>query len=97
MANSVNINIRVDSELKRKAEAVYAELGMNLSTALNVFLRSSVRYGGIPFDLKLDALNLETLAAMDDVVNQKNLSETFDSVDALMEDLDAETALHDAV
>lgn len=89
MANSVNINIRVDSELKRKAEAVYAELGMNLSTAMNVFLRSSVRYGGIPFDLKLDAMNLETLAAMDDVVHQKNLSKTFDSVDALMEDLSA--------
>ena len=89
MANSVNINIRVDSELKRKAEAVYAELGMNLSTAMNVFLRSSVRYGGIPFELKLDALNMETLVAMDDAVNGKNLSKTFDSVDALMEDLNA--------
>ena len=40
MSKSVNINIRVDSELKRKAEEVYAELGMNLSTALNVFLRA---------------------------------------------------------
>lgn len=89
MANSVNINIRVDSELKRKAEAVYAELGMNLSTALNVFLRSSVRYGGIPFDLRLDAYNCETLAAMDDAANRKNLSKTFESVDALMEDLHA--------
>ena len=89
MANSVNINIRVDPELKRKAEAVYAELGMNLSTALNVFLRSSVRYGGLPFDLRLDAFNAETLAAMDDAANCKGLSKTFDSVDALMEDLNA--------
>lgn len=89
MANSVNINIRVDSELKRKAEAVYAELGMNLSTALNVFLRSSVRYGGIPFDLKLEAYNAETLAAIDDATNERNLSKTFDSVDALLEDLSA--------
>ena len=89
MANSVNVNIRVDPELKRKAEAVYAELGMNLSTALNVFLRSSVRYGGLPFDLRLDAFNVETLNAMDDVANKKGLSKTFESVDALMEDLDA--------
>ncbi len=97
MANSVNINIRVDSELKRKAEAVYAELGMNLSTALNVFLRSSVRYGGIPFDLRVGAYNTETRAAIEDAVNEKNLSNTFDSVDSLMEELNAETALHNAV
>ena len=89
MANSVNVNIRVDPELKRKAEAVYAELGMNLSTALNVFLRSSVRYGGLPFDLRLDAFNAETLNAMDDVANNRGLSKTFESVDALMEDLNA--------
>ena len=89
MANSVNVNIRVDPELKRKAEAVYAELGMNLSTALNVFLRSSVRYGGLPFDLRLDAFNVETLNAMDDVANNRGLSKTFESVDALMEDLNA--------
>ena len=89
MANSVNVNIRVDPELNRKAEAVYAELGMNLSTALNVFLRSSVRYGGLPFDLRLDAFNSETLNAMDDVTNKKGLSKTFESVDALMEDLNA--------
>ena len=89
MASTVNVNFRVDSDLKKKAEAVYSELGMNLSTALNVFLRSSIRYGGIPFDLRLDAFNTETLAAMDDVANNKGLSKTFDSVSALMEDLDA--------
>lgn len=50
---STNLNIRVDSELKSQAEALYAELGMNLSTALNLFMRSSVRYGGIPFELRI--------------------------------------------
>lgn len=89
MANTVNLNIRVDSDLKKKAEAVYSELGMSLSTAMNVFLRSSVRYGGIPFDLRLDAFNAETLAAMDDVNSGRGLSKTFDSVDSLMEDLNA--------
>ena len=54
MANSVNLNVRVDANLKRNAEKIYNELGMNLTTALNLFLRSSVRYGGIPFDLRLD-------------------------------------------
>ena len=89
MANTVNINIRVDSDLKKKAEAIYSELGMNLSTAMNVFLRSSIRYGGIPFDLRLDAFNAATLAAMDDVNNGRGLSKPFESVTALMEDLNA--------
>jgi len=89
MANTVNINIRVDSDLKKKAEAIYSELGMNLSTAMNVFLRSSIRYGGIPFDLRLDAFNAETLAAVDDANSGRDLSKPFESVSALMEDLNA--------
>ena len=69
MADTTNINVRVDKELKRKAEAIFNELGLNMSTAMNMFLRYSVRYGGIPFDLRLDTPNEETRAAIDDVNN----------------------------
>lgn len=89
MANTTNLNIRVDEELKRKAEAIFAELGLNMSTAMNIFLRYSVRYGGIPFDLRIEKPNAETLAAIDDINNNRNMSKTFDSVSALMEDLNA--------
>lgn len=89
MANTTNLNIRVDEELKRKAEAIFAELGLNMSTAMNIFLRYSVRYGGIPFDLRIEKPNTESLAAIDDVNNNRNMSKTFDSVSALMEDLNA--------
>jgi DNA-damage-inducible protein J len=90
MAGTTNINVRVDKEIKRKAEAIFSELGLNMSTAMNMFLRYSVRYGGIPFDLRLDTPNEETRAAIDDVNNNRNMSKTFDSVEALMEDLNAE-------
>jgi DNA-damage-inducible protein J len=90
MAGTTNINVRVDKEIKRKAEAIFSELGLNMSTAMNMFLRYSVRYGGIPFDLRLDIPNEETRAAIDDVNNNRNISKTFDSVEALMEDLNAE-------
>ena len=90
MAGTTNINVRVDKEIKRKAEAIFSELGLNMSTAMNMFLRYSVRYGGIPFDLRLDIPNEETRAAIDDVNNNRNMSKTFDSVEALMEDLNAE-------
>ena len=53
MGNSTNLNIRVDEDLKRRAENIFNELGMNLSTAMNLFLRSAVRYGGIPFELRI--------------------------------------------
>ncbi len=89
MSNTTNINIRVDENLKHKAEAIFADLGINMSTAMNMFLRYSVRYGGIPFELRVDVPNAETLAAIDDVNNNRNLSKTFDSVSALMEDLNA--------
>lgn len=89
MGNTTNLNIRVDEELKRKAEAIFAELGLNVSTAINIFLRYSVRYGGIPFELRIEKPNAETLAAIDDVNNNRNMSKTFDSVSALMEDLNA--------
>ena len=50
---TTNINVRVDEDIKRQAESIFSELGMNLSTAMNLFLCSAVRYGGIPFDLKI--------------------------------------------
>lgn len=77
MADTTNINVRVDKELKRKAEAIFNELGFNMSTAVNMFLRHSIRYGGIPFDLRLDIPNEETFAAIDDVNNNRNMSKTF--------------------
>ena len=48
---TTNISIRMDSDLKAQAEALFAELGMNLSTAFNVFVRQSLRDGGIPLSL----------------------------------------------
>ena len=89
MANTTNLNIRVDKDLKREAEAIFSELGLNLSTATNIFLRYSVRYGGIPFGLRIEKPNAETRAAIDDVINNRNMSKTFDSVSELMEDLNA--------
>ena len=48
--NTTNISIRMDADLKAQADALFAELGMNLSTAFNIFVRQSLREGGIPFE-----------------------------------------------
>ena len=62
--NTTNISIRMDSELKAQADDLFAELGMNLSTAFNIFVRQSIREGRIPFDISLNQPNRETIAAM---------------------------------
>ena len=49
--NTTNISIRMDADLKAQADALFAELGMNLSTAFNIFVRQSLREGGIPFEV----------------------------------------------
>jgi DNA-damage-inducible protein J len=62
--SSTNISIRMDAELKAQADALFAELGMNISTAFNIFVRQSLREGRIPFDIALKQPNRETIEAM---------------------------------
>ena len=59
---STNLNIRMDKEIKDQAEEIFNELGLNMTTAINVFLRASIRVHGIPFDLKLDVPQETTTA-----------------------------------
>lgn len=64
MATTTNFSVRMDGDIKKQCEALYGELGINLTTAINVFLRQSLRVGGFPFDVRLDQPNKETIAAM---------------------------------
>ena len=61
---TTNVSIRMDTELKAQADELFAELGMNLSTAFNIFVRQSLREGGIPFEIRTDRPNKETIDAM---------------------------------
>lgn len=63
---STNLNIRTDKNIKEQAEAIFAELGFNMTTAINMFLRTAIRENGIPFDLKLEEPNSVTLAAIEE-------------------------------
>ncbi len=62
--NTTNISIRMDADLKAQADALFSELGMNITTAFNIFVRQSLREGKIPFDISLNQPNRETLAAL---------------------------------
>ena len=49
---TTNLNIRIDEDLKKNAERLFADLGLNMSSAITIFLKSSVDYNGIPFEIK---------------------------------------------
>ena len=49
---TTNLNIRIDEDLKKSAEQLFNDLGLNMSSAITVFLRSAVDYNGIPFEIK---------------------------------------------
>ncbi len=85
-----SLNLRVDAELKKQAEQIFSELGLPTSTAITIFLKSVVRYGGIPLDLRVSQVpNAETLKAMEEVEQGKNMVGPFHSVAELMEELNA--------
>ena len=62
--NTTNISIRMDADLKARADALFNELGMNLTTAFHIFVRQELREGGIPFAVRLEQPNKETVAAI---------------------------------
>ncbi len=86
---SVNVTFRVDESIKKQADDLFAELGMSLSTAFNIFLRQAVREQGLPFTVSRNVPNAATLAAMDAAERGEDMHGPFDSVDELMEALNA--------
>ena len=64
MANTTNFSVRMDSDIKKQCEAMYGELGINLTTAINVFLRQSLRVGGFPFDVRMEKPNLKRIISL---------------------------------
>ena len=89
---TVNMSIRLDTELKKQADAMLADMGLNMTTAMNMFLRQVVRQGKIPFEIATDIPNAETLAAMkevDDMINGKIPAKKYTSTDELFKNLES--------
>ena len=63
---TTNLNIRTDKEIKDQAKKIFNELGLNMTTAVNIFLRTVIREHGIPFKLKLEVPNNTTVSAIEE-------------------------------
>lgn len=85
-----NLTMRIDDELKKQAEELFNELGMNMTTAFTIFAKQAVREQRIPFNITMDIPNADTVRAIEEVRNGVNVSRVFSSVEELMEDLNAD-------
>ena len=86
---SENISIRMDADLKTQAEALFEELGMNMSIAINIFVRQALREGKIPFQISLNQPNKETIAAMLEAerIDKDPTVEGYDDLEELFSEL----------
>ena len=70
-ATNTNINIRVDSDIKAKAQDVFSALGLDMTTAINIFLRQAIRKSGIPFELVTDKPKMQRKPPQPDCLKDK--------------------------
>jgi len=73
----VSTNLSLDADLKKAAQELYLDLGMDLSTAFTIFLKQSLRVQGIPFAVTRDIPNAETIAAMNEYQAMKEHPENY--------------------
>ncbi len=62
--STTNLNIRTDKEVKENAERLFEQLGLNMTTAINMFLRQAIRENGIPFEITLNTLDPVIVSAL---------------------------------
>ena len=86
--SKTSMSIRLDSEVKEHAQQVFNNLGMDMTTAINIFLRQAIQYQGLPFDVRLDE-SRNLLEVLTDLDQNRNMSQSFESISDLMEDLRA--------
>lgn len=90
MSEMTNVNIRMDKELKKQFEAFCNDVGMSMTTAFTIFAKKAVREYRIPFEISAEMPNAETRKALDDAKKGIGLSKAYNSVEELMEALNAE-------
>ena len=76
-----NLQIRLNDELKSKADELFASLGFDTSTAVRMFLTASIQHNGLPFEVKHNPLSEEMKQAVYESRNRTNLNGPYDSAE----------------
>ena len=86
----INTNISLDGELKKEAISLFSSFGLDLSTAITLFLQQSVREKRIPFEIRMEIPNRETIEALKELEMMKKDKEKYkryESFDDALKDL----------
>ena len=84
----VSTNIGLDAELKKSAQELFADFGMDLTTAITLFLKQSVREQRIPFEIRRLQPNTQTLSALAEYEEMKQHPEKYKRYSTFQEALD---------
>lgn len=93
ISNTTNLNVRVDTTLKEESDVLFKNLGLNMSTAINMFLTKCVKTASIPFKIEEPKPSKELQKALKEVeymMKHPEKYKTYQDVDELFEDLDNE-------
>lgn len=88
---TTNVNFRLDKQTKKEAEELFEDLGLNMTTALTMFVKASIREQGIPFEVRRDVPNAETIAAIEEgrrIANDPNVK-GYDNMEDLIRALES--------
>ena len=89
--NTTNLNVRVDSTLKQESDMLFKNLGLNMSTAINMFLTKCVKTSSIPFKIEEPKPSGELKKALKEVdymMKHPEKYKAYNNIDELFEDLD---------
>ena len=84
------VQFRVDDDIKDQATAVYSNLGIDLSTALRMFLKRSIMANGIPFSMTLDENNTDTNSVLEVPVKKQKEHNNSVEVDMTLDEINEE-------
>lgn len=87
---TVPTQIRIDESLKKQATELFSQLGMDMSSAMNIFLRQCVMRGGLPFEVTLPKYKQDVLDAMEEAkkLSKDPNTKRYASFSEAMEDID---------
>lgn len=87
---ATNITMRMDEDLKAQAEELFADLGLNMTSAFTIFVKQAIREQRIPFRISREVPNEETLEAIEEVKRMKkdpSIGKSYTDVDEMMREL----------
>ena len=87
---TIPTQVRIDENLKKQATELFSQLGMDMSSAMNIFLRQCVMRGGLPFDVVVPQYKSEVIEAMEEAkrISKDPKTKRYSSFSDAMEDLD---------